>query len=165
MPPSPSLFANIDLRDLVALFLIFFTIVAMQWRHKLPEPWVLKQYLSAINDRGGNILVLSLMSAWFFAVSVRIFYYAFELLANKRLDPDNAILLMGVQFVSNSAFGMCFGALLKTMTGSDSMTRGTDGAPGSRVTSQTTTRTDVAIPPAKTTDTPVEPKTEEPKIS
>jgi hypothetical protein len=146
MPPAPSLFGNINNRDLIVLLFIFATFVALAYLRRLPEPWVIKHYFSALNDRGGNILVLVLMSAWFFSVSVRIFYYAFELLSKKQLDPDNAILLMAVQFVTSSAFGGSFGALLKTMTGSDSNARGTDGTPGSRST--TTTVTSASTPPS-----------------
>lgn len=150
MPPAPpSLFGNIDTRDMIVLLLVFFTFIAMMYLRRLPEPWVIKHYLSAINDRGGNIVVLSLLSAWFFSISVRIFYYSFELLSQKRLEPDNAILLMAVQFVTSSAFGSSFGALLKTMTGSDSQTRGTDGTPGSRST--TTTVTSASTPPSPVT--------------
>jgi hypothetical protein len=152
MPPAPSLFGNINTRDLVVLLILFTTFVVLAVMRRLPEPWMVKHYFSALNDRGGNILVLVLMSAWFFSVSVRIFYYAFELLGQKKLDPDNAILLMAVQFVTSSAFGGSFGALLKTMTGSDSNARGTDGTPGSRST--TTTVTSASTPPSPTTPLP-----------
>jgi hypothetical protein len=146
MPPAPSLFGNVNTRDMIVLLFIFITFVVLAYLRRLPEPWVIKHYLSAINDRGGNIVVLALLSAWFFSISVRIFYYSFELLSQKRLEPDNAILLMAVQFVTSSAFGSSFGALLKTMTGSDSQTRGTDGTPGSRST--TTTVTSASTPPS-----------------
>ena len=165
MVEQTSVFATINNRDMLVCLVVFFTLVAMQWYKKLPEPWTIKHYLSALNDRGGNILVLAFGSAWFFSVSVKTFFHFVNLIVEKKLEPDNAIVLMGVQFVSSSAFGSCFGALLKTMTGSDSMTRGTDGAPGSRVTSQTTIRTDVATPPAKITDVPVVPAPEEAKGS
>ena len=153
MPPAPSLFGNINTRDLIVLLFVFSTFVVLAYLRRLPEPWVIKHYLSAINDRGGNIVVLALLSAWFFSISVRIFYYSFELLSQKRLEPDNAILLMAVQFVTSSAFGSSFGALLKTMTGSDSSARGTDaGTPGSRST--TTTVTSASTPPSPTTPLP-----------
>lgn len=129
MPPVPSFFSNADLRDLMVFFVIFMTMVVLAIMRRLPDPWAVKHYVSALNDRGGNIIVLSLLTMWFFSVSVRIFYYAFELLSQKKLEADNAILLMSVQFVTSSAFGGSFGALLKTMTGSDSMARGGDVKP------------------------------------
>jgi hypothetical protein len=146
MPPAPSLFGNVDTRDMIVLVVVFLTLVVLAVMRRLPEPWMVKHYLSAINDRGGNIVVLALMSAWFFSISVRIFYYSFELLSQKKLEADNAILLMAVQFVTSSAFGSSFGALLKTMTGSDSSARGTDGSPGTRST--TTTVTSASTPPS-----------------
>ena len=171
MPPAPSLFGNIDTRDMIVLLFIFFTFVALAYLRRLPEPWVIKHYLSAIDDRGGNIVVLALLSAWFFSISVRIFYYSFELLSQKKLEPDNAILLMAVQFVTSSAFGSSFGALLKTMTGSDSSARGTDGTPGSRSTTTTVTSAStppsaaaplpaIVVVPAKADETPEKPKGE-----
>lgn len=148
----PTLFSSVSTRDMIVLLFIFLTLVVLAVMRRLPEPWMVKHYVSAVNDRGGNIIVLCLMSAWFFSVSVRIFYYAFDLLSQKKLDPDNAILLMAVQFVTSSAFGGSFGALLKTMTGSDSSARGTDGTPGSRST--TTTVTSASTPPSSTTPLP-----------
>jgi len=150
MDTAPSLLSTSSTRDMIILMVIFLTFVVLAVMRRLPEPWVIKHYVSALNDRGGNIVVLCMMSAWFFSVSVRIFYYAFQLLSEKKLDPDNAILLMAVQFVTSSAFGGSFGALLKTMTGSDSTARGTDGGtPGSRST--TTTVSSSITPPSPTT--------------
>lgn len=137
--------------NLVISLFVFMVFVIMGWNHRLPEPWAVKQYISALNDRGGNIVVLVIMTVWFFSVSVKIFYYAFDLLSQKRLDADNAILLMAVQFVTSSAFGGSFGALLKTMTGSDSMARGTDSrGPGTSSTSTSTTTSTTNEPPSTT---------------
>lgn len=84
---------------------------------KLPTPEALRKMISMLDDRGGNILVLGLFAAWFFVVTVKLFYHAFAVMQDGVIKADNAILLMALNTVSSGAFGTCFGALLKTMSG------------------------------------------------
>jgi hypothetical protein len=93
---------------------------------RAPEIGVIRDFVNIVNSRGGNIVVLGLFSAYFFQATMRLFYYAFELLQAGQLKDNNAILLMALQFCTTSAFAGSFGAMLKTMTGSDMMQRITD---------------------------------------
>jgi hypothetical protein len=82
-----------------------------------PSIDTIRQFADIMSDRGGVILVLSLMSIFFFVQSMRLFYVLIDLISAKQLDVQNAVALMAIQFASNSAFGMAFGAMLKTMNG------------------------------------------------
>lgn len=102
----------------------------LQYSGKMPKIDSIKEFVSMLNSRGGNILILTFLSLVFFAYSVQLFNQAIFLIARKQLEPANAILLMGIQFVTNTAFGTAIGALVKSMTGADSYTRASDkGAP------------------------------------
>jgi hypothetical protein len=111
------------------LFLLISTIAFAFLKHRLPELHSLRTIVGMLNDRGGNILVLVLLSTWFFSTAVQMFYWALNKMSAKTLLPENAILLMGFQFVCGVAFGGAFGALLKSMTGSDSSSRTVDLRP------------------------------------
>jgi hypothetical protein len=82
-----------------------------------PTIEVVRQFADIISDRGGVIIVLAIISMFFFEQSMRLFYVLIDLISTKQIDVQNGIALMAVQFASNSAFGMAFGAMLKTMNG------------------------------------------------
>lgn len=81
------------------------------------EPRAIRELVSIVNTKGGNILLLAVMSLIFFISSMTFFYYSLSLIVNKQITPDNAILLMGVQFATSSAFGGSFGALIAILSG------------------------------------------------
>jgi hypothetical protein len=82
------------------------------------EPGVqsMKMFVDLSNSRGGNILICLFLTVYFFAAAMRIFYHALGLVVDKTLDPTSAVLMMALQFVTGTAFGGAFGALLKTMS-------------------------------------------------
>jgi len=81
-----------------------------------PEVHSMKMFVNLTNSRGGNILVCLFLTIYFFAASMRLFYHALDLIVNNKLDPTSAVLMMALQFVTGTAFGGAFGALLKTMS-------------------------------------------------
>lgn len=106
--------------DKTPLLLIVFAVLCwfiLALAKRVPEATSIKLSLSVLNDKGGQILLLTCLSCWFFSVSMHLFYYAIQQIAQKTLAPDNAVLLMGLQFCTGVAFGGSFGALLKTMDG------------------------------------------------
>lgn len=131
----------------------FVLLLILIFTNRIPTLQTFRIAMRALNDRGGNILVLLILTGWFFHASLGLFYYAIEAMKHKELDDKSAVLLMGLQFVTGVAFGGVFGALLKTMTGSDSQGRGGDildraGDHGStRETVDTHTVTMVGSPP------------------
>jgi hypothetical protein len=117
------------------------TLVAMQWLGKLPKADSIQSLLAALNSRGGNILILSAFSVYFFHHSIKLFYMLLDMVRQQQLTQDNAFALMGLQFVTSTAFGGFSGALLKTMTGESSKARTTDGVDGTTTSTSTTTST------------------------
>lgn len=105
---------------------IVVTFVVLQWAKKLPSPAAVQEVLAALNSRGGNILILSAFSVYFFHDAISLFYNLLEQVKAGTLKPDNAYALMALQFVTTTAFGGFSGALLKTMTGESSKARVTD---------------------------------------
>jgi hypothetical protein len=85
--------------------------------NKLPAVESIRRLMSALDDRGGNIVVLVALTVWFFAQAIYMFYFAINMIGSGKIDGKDAVLLMGLQFVTGVAFGGSFGALLKTLNG------------------------------------------------
>lgn len=119
----------------VVFFVILWAI--MQWQGKLPSVSSIQHFVSIINSRGGNIVILSLGAVYFFRYSMYIFTDLLNMVRDKTISEDNAFALMAIQFVTTSAFGGAMGALLKTMTGESSTARSTDKIPPGTTTIQT----------------------------
>jgi hypothetical protein len=139
--------------------IVFGTIIwmIMQWNDKLPSIKSIQHFVSIINSRGGNILILGVATLYFFKYSMYIFMDLLNMVKDKTITQDNAFALMAIQFITTSAFGGAMGALLKTMTGESSTARSTDNivdVPGTKVNSTTQTSISGTIPP-------IPPKTEE----
>jgi hypothetical protein len=102
----------------------------MQWNKKLPPTDSIQKFVAIINSRGGNIVILTVASVYFFRYSMYLFMHLLEMVQAKTITEDNAFGLMAIQFVTTSAFGGAMGALLKTMTGESSTARATDSPGG-----------------------------------
>lgn len=114
--------------ELIFVLILTLWLLLVKWgRH--PSISDILSIVSVVNSRGGNILVLGGISLYFFTTAVRMFQFSLHEVAEKRLTPDNAVLMMGLQFVTGVAFGGAFGAMLKAMTGGDSSSRNGDGGP------------------------------------
>lgn len=85
------------------------------------EPHIdsIREFVNLLNTRGGNILILAAMSTGFFVAAMKLFYAMIDLAVSGKLSTDNAFPMMALQFVTSSAFGGAFGAMLTMMTGSD----------------------------------------------
>lgn len=108
----------------ILFFVILYTV--MKWNDKLPSTEAIQEFTATLNSRGGNILILTAGSIYFFRHAIYLFYKLLDLVQGGQLTPDNAYALMSLQFVTSTAFGGAFGALLKTMTGESSKARSTD---------------------------------------
>lgn len=147
-------YASMTITDRLVLWLpgMFFFIawMIMQWNDKLPSTKSIQHFVSIINSRGGNIIILAASSVYFFKYSMYIFMDLLSMVKDKTISEDNAFALMAIQFVTTSAFGASMGALLKTMTGESSTARSTDAivdAPGTKITTQT--NISGTVPPIK----------------
>ena len=116
--------------DMLTFGVLFTTVITLMLLDRLPSVQGFHSFLNSLNSRGGNIMLLFGAGMYFFARSMRVFYYLFEATRQGFIAQDNAFALMGLQFATSTAFGGAFGALLKTMTGeTDSQRRNTDQAP------------------------------------
>ena len=118
-------FTKVDAYAVVAIILGGWFV--LQWYGKLPHLQSIIDLITAANSRGGNILILSVASIYFFSHSIRLFYLLMDYSKDGKIGQDNAFALMGLQFATSTAFGGAFGALLKTMTGENSKSRAADG--------------------------------------
>jgi hypothetical protein len=136
--------------------------VLLKMTNNLPAVESIRRLMSALDDRGGNIVVLVALTVWFFAQAIYMFYFAINMIGSGKIDGKDAVLLMGLQFVTGVAFGGSFGALLKTLNGQVSTSPPSPNfIPGSDV-SRTHTETiheetvpgkaaaPVVVPPVKT---------------
>jgi hypothetical protein len=117
-------------------------VFALIWGKRMPSIQGLIDCANILNSKGGNLLLLALMSAGFFWSAVHFAYYLIELMVNKTLTADNAIALSTFNFVTGTAFGGAFGALLKGMSGEAVTSTG-----ASTVQTDTTTTKKVTTPP------------------
>ncbi len=117
--PIPS-FGELSWKDYATLGAILVTLVTLHAMHKMPSLDNIKDFVAALNSRGGNLLILVCLTVWFFHAAVEFFYRTLWMIENKALTPDNALVVNGWTFITGVAFGGSFAALLKSMTGSDS---------------------------------------------
>lgn len=110
----------------VELIVVIVGFLLLLLANRLPSAQGFSQFVGVMNSRGGNILILLGMVVYFTGKGIQLFYYALELIRYKQLTPDNAILLMGLTWITSQMGGGAMGALLKTMTGSDSLARASD---------------------------------------
>lgn len=98
---------------------VFFGYLYLSKTGRLPNVESIRKLTSMLDDKGGNILVLGLLTVFFFEVAIKLFYYSFHLMdeADGHIRADNAILLMALNMASTGAFSTVMGALLTTMKG------------------------------------------------
>lgn len=122
---------------LVVLIMVF----CLLWTNRMPSIQGVIDCANVLNSKGGNLLLLALMSGWFFYESLRFAYHLINLMIDGKLTTDNAIALSMFSFVTGTAFGGAFGALLKGMSGEPVVSTG-----ASTVKTDTTTTKTVSTP-------------------
>lgn len=122
----------------------FLAIFALVWSKRLPSIQGLIDCANVLNTKGGNLLLLAMMSGWFFWEALKLNYHLIYMVSNHQITADNAIALQGITFVTGTAFGGAFGAFLKGMSGEAL----TSTSASSVETKQTVTQT-VVTPPTE----------------
>lgn len=84
--------------------------------NKLPSMASFKDFTDTINSSGGHIIILTLFCAWFFVAAMRFFFHVLSM-PGDTITKENALIMLGVTFVTGTAFGGAWSALLKTMSG------------------------------------------------
>ena len=113
--------------DWIMVWAFVLLFVILLWYKKLPAISSWHEFFNAVNSRGGNIVLLGILSIAFFRAAMQMFYWSMDKIVDGKLSADNAILLAGVTFVTGSAFGGAFSSMLKGMTGESSQARRADG--------------------------------------
>lgn len=103
--------------DTITAASVGLVLLLLLWFKRLPSVDSLTDFMAALNTKGGNIFVLFVLSGYFFLTSARMFYYLIHMVIDGKLTADNSYALMGLQFLTTSAFGGAFGAMLTMMTG------------------------------------------------
>ena len=85
----------------------------------LPTVQGFQEFVSTFNTKAGNIFILGAMSLLFFETAVHMTYWCLDRLSEGKLTVDNAVMMLGLTFVTGSCFGGSFGAMLKVMSGED----------------------------------------------
>ena len=104
--------------DVIVFSIVTAVLLLLIFRNKIPTIDAIRQFVEIINTRGGNILLLSFFS-WIFFRSAMLFIYHILALADTTgptVDKSQAVVTAGLGFVTGSAFGGAWGALLKTMS-------------------------------------------------
>lgn len=109
--------------NLICLLIFFWALAALfvgaffWWKGKFPSIETFAKFIELINTKGGNILVLLLVSLIGTYTSVRFLYYIVQLSVDGKLQQDNSFALLAISFLTNTLTGAFIGAMLKTMTG------------------------------------------------
>lgn len=117
--------------DEATFWAMLLSLLLLLLSRRLPAMESFERLVHLLDSRGGNIALLSVLTWMFFLSGMRLIYRLLEMVSNKTLTPENAIAQVGLVFVTGTAFGGAFGALLKTLTGTNSAGRNGDanGAP------------------------------------
>jgi uncharacterized membrane protein len=89
------------------------------WRKAWPSAQVTHDLVELMNTKGGIIILLWITSMIFFFVGMKMVYWGVNRMLEGKLSTDNALILSAFNWITGSAFGGAFGALLKTMVGED----------------------------------------------
>ena len=112
--------------DYAAVGVFVLVYMALAFGNRLPSIDTFQKFVSVLNSRGGNILILAVFSLYFFRGAMHLVYH---LLAMQQdvITKQDSIVMTAMGFVTGTAFGGAWGAMLKSMTGSESQTRAADG--------------------------------------
>jgi hypothetical protein len=127
------------IHEVLIVVLLGVYVLLVYW-NKLPTMASFKEFVDSINTGGGHLLMLFLLTVWFFIAAMRVFFHILAL-PEETITKNNAVVMMGLTFVTGTAFGGAFSALLKTMSGG----KATDLPP--ETTKQVTTTTERQAPP------------------
>lgn len=101
---------------LAVTILIFLTYLLLVFTNRLPTMQSVKDLADTVNTAGGHLILLALFSWYFFGVAMQFIYHVLAM-PEEIITKQNAVVMMSIAFVTGTAFGGAWGALLKTMSG------------------------------------------------
>ena len=113
---DPQQWFHIGATEYVVLGVMLLVYLVLVFSGKMPSMKSFQEFADTINSAGGHIIILSLFSVWFFATAMRFFFHVLSL-PDETITKHDAIIMTGVGFVTGTAFGGAWGALIKTMSG------------------------------------------------
>jgi hypothetical protein len=117
---------QIGWKEYTAVGVILLIWMIMVFTNKLPSMASFKDFADTINSAGGHIIILSIFSGWFFVSAMRFFFHSFSL-PDEIITKHDALVMNAVSFLTGTAFGGAWGALIKTMSGGKA--NGPNGVP------------------------------------
>lgn len=133
----------------IPIFIILGGIGTMYWYGKIrvPDTQSFQEAATILNSRGGNILILTVLSMYFFHRTELMYYIVMDKIKDNSITTDNGIALNGLLF-STGAFSGAMGALVKTMSPDAP-------APAKPATTETRTQMTSSVTPANDKKLPV----------
>jgi len=107
---------RIGWQEYVAVGTLLIVYLVMVYTRRLPSMKSFQEFADTINSAGGHIIILSIFSGWFFVSAMRFFFHSFNL-PDEIITKHEALVLNAVSFLTGTAFGGAWGALIKTMSG------------------------------------------------
>lgn len=97
--------------------ILLIVIAVFLWFDRLPSLTSIHGLAEIANTKGGIILLLYAMSLMFFFVGIRFGYWVISGSHEGKITVENGLVMAMFGFLTGSAFGGAFSAMLKTMTG------------------------------------------------
>jgi len=116
IPHSGEEWFQIGWQQYAFLGTILLVYLVLVFTRRLPTMDSFQKFTDTINSAGGHIIILSLFSGWFFLTAMRFFLHVLGL-PDETVTKHDAIIMTGVGFLTGTAFGGAWGALIKTMSG------------------------------------------------
>jgi hypothetical protein len=120
---------RIGWQEYTAVGLLILVYLILVFSNKLPSMASFKDFADTINSAGGHIILLSIFSGWFFISAMRFFFHSLSL-PDEVITKHDALVMNAVSFLTGSAFGGAWGALIKTMSGGKANGGGTPATNG-----------------------------------
>jgi hypothetical protein len=90
-------------------------LAVLYWTNKLPSLETIQKFSLIADSRGGNILILLVLTVLFFLVSIGFAYFVMDALIDQKLTQENTLALLLVNWLTGGVFGAALGALIKTL--------------------------------------------------
>ena len=108
--------------ELILLYFSLTVAVALFWFNKFPTIHGFINFTNALNTKGGNILILTLMVVVSNSVAMKFIYFMVDLSIQGKLTKDNALGLAAFSYVTAQVSGAILGAWLKALSPQDIIT-------------------------------------------
>jgi hypothetical protein len=114
--------------EVITLLLSVVALAVLFWYGKLPSVASFVAFCNAINTRGGNIVLLTMMVFLFVTTAMKYVYFIVGLEVAGKFTKESALAMSGYSFITGGVTGLAIGAWLKALSPQDMPTPGTTTA-------------------------------------